>query len=183
MQGKAKICKKMKKVEKQEEKELIPFSEISMMAGRWGGCGNCPTGEFCERMANMSEKEQQKGCGDIRQLQRETLSLYQRPEQVLALTLADIETRIQLQSLKDGKQLSTKSFAALMKMKKNFLEMVFKYGKGTVHTQIQINADRLPDVIPVAEDSYQAADAGDEEGSGDNGGESGADSEAGSETG
>jgi len=120
----------------------------SEIVKKLASCTFCPIRNVCDKHKNLTDKEYQTGCQDVRELHLAYLKAYGKPEAVLIATMAEIETKMKLQEMIDGSQqkIITPQYLALMKMKKEFIDLIFKYGKGTKNVT-EVIVRREQDII------------------------------------
>ena len=95
----------------------------------FGGCETCPVYDYCDYRALLTKFQQEEGCNDIRRIYFENMRQWKRPITVLIRTVADIQTRIQLQQFIDGKdkKLTSEEWHRLQRLKLDVTKEIMKY--------------------------------------------------------
>lgn len=108
-------------------------------------CFNCPVRDICDNFKVWSTDKKKEGCKDVRAVYVNNLRLFNRPEVMIVQALAEIQTNLEYQKLLDGKDkvMTSKEWLNLLRIKKDYLELGLKYGRGTKQ-QITVEHKKVP---------------------------------------
>ena len=109
----------------------------------------------------MNGEQQKTGCGDIKKIYESNLKQWKRPATMLMKAAADIETKMMMQTMKDGvnEKIISRDFTTLMKLKLEISKMIMKYDPSAVQQKITVKHEFGPDsdeMIPMDVEAYES---------------------------
>lgn len=127
------MARRKKKEEDNQHIALIKNGMNSDILRSLAGCDKCPIRSYCSKKQSLNEKERKSGCRSLRELYLTFLKAYGKPETMLLKRCSSLGFKLMLQEIKDNsnEKVISREQIELMKLEKEFLEMIFKYGKGT----------------------------------------------------
>ena len=132
----------------------------------FGSCSLCPVRDYCLHKELLSHTAQERGCDDIRRLFFENIRQWKKPVTALIRSQAEIQTRVQMQQLKDGhdNKITSKEWFKLKELELKLANAIIKYDPSAANQSVRVEhvfspgSNEIIELDPSAYDSDEISD-------------------------